>query len=248
MKPAERGAYILLLCRAWQGTPPATLPNDDADLASLSGMPSLADWLSVKPAVLRCFTLRNERLLNVRLEQEYLRFEEKSAKASKAGRASGVSRQHQPLTTEQTFNVRSADVEHRGSGSGSGVGSKESEGMIISRPPPRRDLHDADAEELPACDPKAVAAVLKYGMERFRMAPLDTTRERCRANIGELLSRGYKPGQIEDVIAWAVHPEAGKGAPLSFVTATDPARFVQWLTTSERNHHEREETKRRQRR
>jgi uncharacterized protein YdaU (DUF1376 family) len=152
MSPAARGAYIMLLCRAWQGEPPATLPNDDAELAALSGM-ALADWLSVKSSVLRCFTLRNERLLNVRLEGEYLKFAEKREKASAAGRRSGESRRNQPLTTEQTFNERSTDVERSGSGSGSG-----SDNSSLKRKPDSKDAAVAYAVELglPASDGESV--------------------------------------------------------------------------------------------
>jgi uncharacterized Fe-S cluster-containing radical SAM superfamily enzyme len=80
------------------------------------------------------------------------------------------------------------------------------------------------------------------------MAPLDINRERIRGQLCELLMRGYLPDQIEEVVRWAKSPEAGKGTPQSAVSATDPLRFGQWLTTLEKHHQEREaERKRRNR-
>lgn len=136
MSPAARGCYIMLLCRAWHEDPPASLPNDDAVLAAYSGT-ALADWLSVKPAVLACFTLRNERLFNVRLQIEHDRLERKKAGASKAGRESGKSRRSSKFGNERSFNERSTNVERSGSGSGYG-----------SVAPFRREEFDAAAKNL----------------------------------------------------------------------------------------------------
>jgi hypothetical protein len=90
-------------------------------------------------------------------------------------------------------------------------------------------------------------------MRLFGMTPLDATLQRVRANIGELLARGYTAQQIETVLVWAT--DAGcahlKGRPQSALSATDPQRVTQWLKTMTEHEaqlkREEEERKRRNR-
>lgn len=65
------GAYVLLLCKAWQAEPPASLPNDDQVLSRLARVDAVT-WAEIKDGVLRCFILGTDgRLHNKRLRQEY---------------------------------------------------------------------------------------------------------------------------------------------------------------------------------
>ena len=67
-------AYLYLLCESWLNEPRATLPNDDAELASMARV-STDDWKRIKCDVMKCFKegvceehsghLYNERLLEV---------------------------------------------------------------------------------------------------------------------------------------------------------------------------------------
>jgi hypothetical protein len=68
MSHAERGAYILLLMRAWSEKD-CGLPNDDTLLARLLGM-SLDEWNQIAPVVKENFRVRNDRLYNQRLLDE----------------------------------------------------------------------------------------------------------------------------------------------------------------------------------
>lgn len=71
MSTLQVGAYILLLCKAWQAEPPASLPSDDALLARLARV-DLAVWLEIKDGVLVAFRPGTDgRLHNKRLRLEY---------------------------------------------------------------------------------------------------------------------------------------------------------------------------------
>jgi uncharacterized protein YdaU (DUF1376 family) len=71
MSTLQVGAYLLLLCKAWQADPPASLPSDDVVLARLSRV-ELAVWLEIKAGVLALFRPGTDgRLHNKRLRQEY---------------------------------------------------------------------------------------------------------------------------------------------------------------------------------
>lgn len=71
MSTLQVGAYILLLCKAWQSDPPATLPSDDAVLARLARV-ELAVWTEIKPVVLDAFRIGADgRLMNKRLRAEF---------------------------------------------------------------------------------------------------------------------------------------------------------------------------------
>jgi uncharacterized protein YdaU (DUF1376 family) len=54
-KPEECWAAVMLWCRAWKQSPPASLPNDDRILAAFSG--SGSRWPKVKEVALRGFVL-----------------------------------------------------------------------------------------------------------------------------------------------------------------------------------------------
>lgn len=79
------GAYILLLCKAWQSDPPGSLPNNDQTLARLARL-SAVEWAEVSAAVLACFELRPDgRLHQARLRAEY----DKAISVMKAKRKGG---------------------------------------------------------------------------------------------------------------------------------------------------------------
>lgn len=80
------GAYILLLCKAWNQKPPATLPNDDPVLARFARM-TPDEWQAVRSDVLSAFTVGNDgRLHQKRLRREYEIAVGKSNKASMAAK------------------------------------------------------------------------------------------------------------------------------------------------------------------
>ena len=71
MSTTQVGAYILLLCKAWQHKPPASLPNDDAILARYARLEPHV-WSEVKAGVLAPFSLGTDgRWHQKRLRQTY---------------------------------------------------------------------------------------------------------------------------------------------------------------------------------
>lgn len=71
MTTLQVGAYWLLLCKAWQADPPASLPNDDQILARLARVDA-AVWAEIRAGVLVPFRLGIDgRLHSKRLRAEY---------------------------------------------------------------------------------------------------------------------------------------------------------------------------------
>lgn len=71
MSTLQVGAYLLLLCKAWQADPPASLPNDDVVLARFARV-ELALWQEIKSGILSVFKEGTDgRLHNKRLRKEY---------------------------------------------------------------------------------------------------------------------------------------------------------------------------------
>lgn len=71
MSTLQVGAYLLLLCKAWQADPPASLPNDDQILARFARVDA-AVWQEIKLGVLVPFRLGSDgRLHSRRLRLEY---------------------------------------------------------------------------------------------------------------------------------------------------------------------------------
>lgn len=66
----EHGAYLLLLMEAWR-RPGCDLPDDDAELARMSGLP-LDRWVEIKPRILAFWKLdkRSRKLTQKRLNVE----------------------------------------------------------------------------------------------------------------------------------------------------------------------------------
>lgn len=89
----------------------------------------------------------------------------------------------------------------------------------------------SDADDLPSPDYAEVNRLLAHVKSKFGLPERDINTERIRANICELLGRGYKSEQIEEVAAWAKTPHGLAGCPQSAQSATDPVKFGQWLTT-----------------
>lgn len=84
MTAEQRGWYIQLLCHAWNSEPIATLPSDDRKLKALAGASD--SWATDKQAVLDCFEVDGDRLVNRRLANQYQELQEFRNSKSEAGR------------------------------------------------------------------------------------------------------------------------------------------------------------------
>lgn len=108
----EFGAYMRLLCLAWQQKPAASIPSDDALIARLLGVPA-SEWARLRPAVIPCWQLRGGRFHNARLRAVYKDMMDSRVKRQIAGRLGG----------KQCSSNAQAMLKQTGSGSGSGSGS-----------------------------------------------------------------------------------------------------------------------------
>lgn len=92
MSTLQVGAYLLLLCKAWQAEPPASLPNDDQILSRLARLDP-ATWAEVKAGVLVPWRLGTDgRLHNKRLRLEYDKALSLIRAKTAGGRAGAVKR------------------------------------------------------------------------------------------------------------------------------------------------------------
>jgi len=86
----QQGAYIRLLCYNWRE---GSLPNDVDKMARLVGTDPLHFRGEIWPALEGCFELRNEGLVNPRLEDERLAYQRISNAGRIGGKASAAARQ-----------------------------------------------------------------------------------------------------------------------------------------------------------
>jgi uncharacterized protein YdaU (DUF1376 family) len=92
MSTLQVGAYVLLLCKAWQAEPPASLPNDDQVLARLARVDAVT-WAEIKLGVLAPFRLGTDgRLHSKRLRLEYDTAVEKMRARQERGQAAAAAR------------------------------------------------------------------------------------------------------------------------------------------------------------
>jgi uncharacterized protein YdaU (DUF1376 family) len=89
MSTLQVGAYVLLLCKAWQSDPPASLPNDDQILARLARVDAVI-WQEIKAGVLVPFRLGADgKLHSKRLRQEHEAAQKRMRIAKENGRKGG---------------------------------------------------------------------------------------------------------------------------------------------------------------
>lgn len=127
MTTEQVGAYILLLCKAWQADPPASLPNDDQTLAKYSRL-SAVKWAELKAGVLSPFVLG----LDNRWHQKRLRSEFEKSKRLKRARSNAGSAG--ALVRWQTHSKGMANaLQNDGNLSGSVSGSESGSGCSPDR-------------------------------------------------------------------------------------------------------------------
>lgn len=88
MTPEQRAAYIDLLSHAWLADPPCTLPDNDAELAGLSGL-GPEKWAEAGPVIRRWFAKRRGRLVNEKLRETYREAVRIRAEKKAAGKRGG---------------------------------------------------------------------------------------------------------------------------------------------------------------
>lgn len=85
MTAEEKGAFIDLLCYAWEQSPPCTLPDDDVALAKLGGV-TPARWKRIGPTLRKRFDVVGGRLRNSKQWTIYLELCEHRGRRRRAGK------------------------------------------------------------------------------------------------------------------------------------------------------------------
>lgn len=94
MTPAQVGGYIILLCTAWDQTPRGTLPDNDEELAVLSGLGD--EWAKNKTRILAPFVLKDGRWVSPRLAREAALAAERMANRKRASQIALDTRWNKP--------------------------------------------------------------------------------------------------------------------------------------------------------
>jgi len=124
MTPAEEGAYIRLLCIAWNA-PDCGLLDDDDQLATLSRLGE--GWFSGGSEKIKsCFEKKGDRLFNKRLLSERKKQKEWREKSRQGGIASGKSRKNKGLSPEGWLGSGATKPEPKGNTSSSSSSSSSS--------------------------------------------------------------------------------------------------------------------------
>lgn len=85
LRPAEHGAYLLLIMEYWTA---GSLPEDDGQLARIVGM-TAAEWKKTKPIVQAFFY---DGWCHQRIDEEMLKAEAKHVRRSEAGKRGGIAK------------------------------------------------------------------------------------------------------------------------------------------------------------
>ena len=208
------GAYVFLLCKAWQADPPASLPDNDAKLARWARV-TLRRWMKLRAEVLAAFEKRADgRLYQKRLEAVYKAYMEKSEKA----RRSALARWSKAPDPMRTHSGGIAKAMQRASDSTSDSGSSEKEGESEGEGP-----EEGPPEGPPEPLRSSLTALDKWAMTD-RRHPLDRARgeaSRLAAFLEELedsppVLRGQESLPVAGLVPLAVQVITGQAKPPSF--------------------------------
>ena len=135
MTTLQVGAYMLLLCKAWEENPVGTLPCDDTVLARYARMRP-KEWLKNKDAVLQAFFQEGGRWHQKRMVAEYAKAQNTHLHKSEAGKKGNEVRWH----SDRCAIARASD-----SNSDSDSSSEKKE--VQEKEKPKRKPRPATAQE-----------------------------------------------------------------------------------------------------
>lgn len=146
MTAEQVGAYILLLCMAWQQEPQGSVPDDDATLARWCRLPPKR-WKAIKAGVMSAFRKYGSRYVQKRLTEEAKKLADRAIINAENGCRGG-----RPKKTESVISglglgsfSETETKAYAGAGAGSGygfgsgsvnseTGSQSSAGGVVSEP------------------------------------------------------------------------------------------------------------------
>jgi uncharacterized protein YdaU (DUF1376 family) len=133
MTTRQVGAYILLLCAAWEERPVGTLPCDDKILAKIARL-TLGAWLKEKDAVLSAFTFEEDgRWHQKRMKAEYEKVFSAHQARIKGGIKSATKRQVSSSSAQFSSSSAQAEVQLRASESSPQTSSSENTQTLTAR-------------------------------------------------------------------------------------------------------------------
>lgn len=97
----QRGAYLDLLSRAWLDDPPCSLPDDDAELAMLSGLGE--KWAEAGALIRKSFVAKDGRLWNTKQLEVFRRARALSRTRAEIGKRGGEQRARNKAETDQAI-------------------------------------------------------------------------------------------------------------------------------------------------
>lgn len=222
----EFGAYMRLLCLAWQRNPPATIPADDAVIAKMLGVTPEV-WSGLRPAVISCWQLRGGMYENKRLRSVYDEMIDRRHKRQQAGRLGG----------KQCLSNAKALLKQTGDGNGDGtkvVPEGESEGEVTLPPPrPRPPVDDPEpAATVSANATKWAIQACKCYSRHGDIPPTSTEYQRTLANCVELIAHG-KPVEKWELLCDWVENSRSTYRPKNPTSMTDPQNWTKWQQSIE---------------
>ena len=202
MSTLQVGAYILLLCKAWQADPPASLPNDDAVLARYARL-SPAEWSAAKAGVLAPFRLGTDnRWHQKRLRQEYEHAVRVRKARSEAGKKGG--RPRKPPEEEGQKPIAYQKVKQKESKTLSGSSEKSQEKKTKGRGGGAGG--GAGVSEFPApLDTPEFRAAWDSWLSYHRERRKKLTAETIRRQLSKLAAHGHAAA------VWAINQAIERG-------------------------------------
>ena len=216
MSLEEVGAFVKLLCFAWQQDPAGSIPSNPKVIAKILGITE-EQWSSIAKGVLQCWYEDGGRYHSKRLGKIFDEMMEKHLSRVKSGSKGG----------KQRSSNAKALLKQTGGGGGSNNNTPETGEESEGNQNP--SIRSVEVEADPA-EPTKVVGIVKLALECFHV-PVNI--EQLKANIYELLSAGWKRDQIESVLRWSVAPNARASEkdiiPVTALFATDPKQFAMWF-------------------
>jgi len=159
MTTEQVGAYILLLCMAWQQNPQGSLPDDDRALARWAGLQPRR-WNAIKAGVLAAFRKQGDRWVQKRLTEEAAKLVAKSESAAiSAQRKWEKFRQdNRSANADDSDWIGRCEPPPRAYGSGSESGSESSSKTVPSPDPGGGGPGAGESPNQPDNSPEALAA------------------------------------------------------------------------------------------
>lgn len=218
MTTEEVGAYMLLLCKAWRETPPATLPDDDRLLRAWTRT-TPERWAELKPGVLAPFTLVNGRWAQRKLRETYDRAAQRLRSYQNRGRLGGSASAQLRHSSSTNYSLSSSSPSCQEGGAGE------------TKPPPgfERFLSVYPDKSFPL---EALGVWLDLNLEPQTEAIVKAVRQQVQAATHAKNTNGFAP-QFRHPARWL---ESGGWMTVVANPSASAARAAEASVEQQRRH------------